>query len=104
MSATSRAFRLGAFVLATLLILAAGVFWIGSKRLLFASSYTLYADFDNVAGLSNGAEVHVGGFTQGAVKQIDLPHRSDQKIHVIHDSEESDTRRAQRRLCCHDQS
>ena len=83
MSSASRAFRLGLFVFTALLILAAGVFWVGSKRFLFTSTYTLYADFDNVAGLSDGAEVHVGGFTQGIVKHIDLPHRPDQKMRVI---------------------
>jgi phospholipid/cholesterol/gamma-HCH transport system substrate-binding protein len=85
MSPTSRAFRLGVFVVATLLIFAAGIFWIGSKRFLFSSTYTLNADFENVGGLSEGAEVHVGGLHQGSIKHIDLPHRPDQKVHVVMD-------------------
>ena len=57
----SKAFRLGAFIIATFLIFGAGIFWIGSKRFLFSSTYTLNADFENVAGLTDGAEVRVNG-------------------------------------------
>jgi hypothetical protein len=34
----SRAFRLGAFIVATLLIFGAGVFWIGGKQFMFSST------------------------------------------------------------------
>jgi len=78
-------FRLGVFVIAMLLIFAAGVFWIGSKQFLFTSTYHLNADFQNVAGLSNGAEVRVGGIHQGTVKRIDLPRRPDEKLRVLMD-------------------
>ena len=81
----SRSFRLGVFVLATLLIFSGGIFWIGSKQFLFSSTYTLNADFQNAAGLSNGAEVHVGGIHEGAVKRIDLPRRPDEKVRVVMD-------------------
>jgi len=57
----SRTFRLGAFIIATLLIFAAGVFWIGGKQFMFSSTYRLNADFRTVAGLPNGADVRVGG-------------------------------------------
>jgi phospholipid/cholesterol/gamma-HCH transport system substrate-binding protein len=79
----SRAFRLGAFILATLLIFAGGIFWIGSKQFLFSSTYHLDAEFPNVAGLSDAAEVRVGGIHQGTVKRIDLPPRPDQKVRVV---------------------
>jgi phospholipid/cholesterol/gamma-HCH transport system substrate-binding protein len=81
----SRAFRLGIFIVATLVILSAGVFLIGSKRFLFNSTYTLKADFQNVAGLNNGADVRVGGIHQGTVKEIDLPKRPDEKVTVVMD-------------------
>lgn len=80
-----RTFRLGVFVLATLLIFSGGIFWIASKRFLFTSTYTLNADFDNVAGLADGAEVHVAGLQEGAVRHIDLPHRPGEKVRVIMD-------------------
>jgi len=81
----SKAFRLGVFILATLLIFGGGVFWIGSKQFLFSSTYLLNADFQNVAGLTDGAEVRVGGIHQGTVKRIDLPPRPDQKVRVVMD-------------------
>src|SRR5207253_387098 len=67
----SRSFRLGAFIILALLIFAGGVFWIGNKRFVFTSTYRLNADFQNVAGLLNGAEVRVGGIPEGTVKRID---------------------------------
>src|SRR5271169_1663791 len=50
----SKAFRLGVFIVAMLLIFAAGVYWIGSKQFLFTSTYRLNAEFTNVAGLNGG--------------------------------------------------
>jgi len=79
----SRTFRLGVFIVSALLIFAAGVFWIGEKRFLFASTYRLNADFQNVAGLNGGAEVRVGGIHEGAVTQIQLPVRPNEKVRVI---------------------
>jgi len=78
----SRAFRLGIFIISTLLIFGAGVFWIGSREFLFSSTYRLNAEFQNVAGLIDGAEVRVGGIHQGTVKHIDLPRRPDAKVRV----------------------
>ena len=78
----SRAFRLGIFILAALAIFAAGVFWIGNSQFRFSSTYRLNADFQNVAGLAQGAEVRVGGVHQGTVHRIVLPQRPDQKILV----------------------
>src|SRR5260221_6670959 len=78
-------FRLGVFVIAMMLIFAGGVFWIGSKQFLFTSTYHLNADFQNVAGLSNGADVRVGGIHQGTVKRIDLLRRPDEKLRVLMD-------------------
>src|SRR5258705_13210214 len=79
----SKAFRLGAFIIVSLLIFAGGVFWIGSKRFLFSSTYTLNADFENVAGLTDGAEVRVNGIHEGSVKRKDLPRRPDAKVRVV---------------------
>ena len=56
----SRLARLGAFIVVTLAVLAAGVFVIGGKEYLFGSTYQLYAQFDNAAVLADGADVQVG--------------------------------------------
>jgi phospholipid/cholesterol/gamma-HCH transport system substrate-binding protein len=79
----SRAARLGAFILATLAILAAGTFIIGSKQYLFKSTYRLKAQFDNVEGLDAGGDVRVGGVHIGTVHDIELPHKPGEKVTVV---------------------
>src|SRR5271169_3055887 len=81
----SRAARLGAFIVATLAILVAGVFIIGSKQYLFSSTYQLRAQFDNVAGLDSGGDVRVGGVHSGTVRSIVLPHKPGEKVTVFMD-------------------
>jgi phospholipid/cholesterol/gamma-HCH transport system substrate-binding protein len=81
----SRTFRLGIFIVATLLMFAAGVFWIGNKQFLFHSTYRLQAEFQNVAGLNGGAEVRVGGIHEGTVRQIKLPMRPNEKVRILMD-------------------
>jgi phospholipid/cholesterol/gamma-HCH transport system substrate-binding protein len=81
----SRAARLGAFILATLAILAVGVFIIGSKQYLFSSTYQLKAQFDNVEGLDDGADVRLGGVHRGTVHSIVSPHKPGEKVTVVMD-------------------
>jgi len=81
----SRAARLGAFIVATLSILVAGIFVIGSKQYLFSSTYQLKAQFDNVEGLDAGGDVRVGGVHSGTVHSIVLPHKPGEKVTVIMD-------------------
>src|SRR5271166_2167027 len=81
----SRAARLGAFIVATLAILAAGIFIIGGKQYLFSSTYQLKAQFDNVEGLDAGADVRVGGVHSGTVRDIVLPHKPGDKVIVVMD-------------------
>jgi phospholipid/cholesterol/gamma-HCH transport system substrate-binding protein len=85
----SRVARLGAFIVLALAVLAAGVFIIGSKNYLFRSTYQLKAQFDNVAGLANGADVQVGGVHSGTVHSIDLPHKPGEKVTVVMDLDRS---------------
>jgi outer membrane protein OmpA-like peptidoglycan-associated protein len=79
----STAFRVGVLVVLAVLFLSIGVFLIGNKDLLFSSTYRLKADFQNVAGLNNGAEVRIGGIHQGTVKEIELPSQPDGKVTVV---------------------
>ncbi len=93
----SRTFRLGIFIVSTLLIFAAGVFWIGEKQYLFHSTYRLQAEFQNVAGLNGGAEVRVGGIHEGTVRQIQLPIGPNERVRVL-----MDMARATRSVIKHD--
>jgi phospholipid/cholesterol/gamma-HCH transport system substrate-binding protein len=79
----SRVARLGAFILFTFAVLAAGVFIIGSKAYLFRSTYQLKARFADVAGLAEGADVRVGGVHSGIVESIALPHRPGEEVTVV---------------------
>lgn len=83
----SQNLRLGMFIVITLAILATGVFLIGGRESMFRSSYKVKAEFDNVAGLNEGADVRVGGIRKGSVKKIQLPKRSDEKVTVVMDLE-----------------
>jgi len=79
----STAFRVGVLVVMALVFLSIGVFLIGNKDFLFSSTYRLKAEFQNVAGLNNGAAVRIAGIHQGTVKEIDLPSQPDGKVTVV---------------------
>ena len=79
----SRVARLGAFIVTALVVLAAGVFIIGSKEYLFSPTYNLKAHFENVAGLADGADVQVGGVHSGTVIAIELPKKPGDQVTVI---------------------
>ena len=76
------AVRVGVFIVAALAIFAAAIFLIGGKEFLFSHTYPVNAQFDTVAGLTEGAEVRVGGIHKGTVRRIDLPGRPDGKVTV----------------------
>src|SRR5260370_1288128 len=84
-----KALRLGIFIVATLITVGDGILWIGGREFRFTSTYRLYADFQNVAGLGDGATVRVGGIHQGTVRGILLPKRPDQKVRVEMDLREA---------------
>jgi phospholipid/cholesterol/gamma-HCH transport system substrate-binding protein len=79
----SRVARLGVFIVATLAVLATGVFIIGSKEYLFQSTYQLKAQFKNVVGLAEGADVQVGGVHSGTVTGIELPRKPGDEVTVV---------------------
>jgi phospholipid/cholesterol/gamma-HCH transport system substrate-binding protein len=81
----SQAFRLGLFIVTTLAVLVAGVFLIGNRESLFRPTYHVKAEFQNVAGLADGADVRVGGLHQGTVKRIQLPNQPTGKVTVTMD-------------------
>jgi phospholipid/cholesterol/gamma-HCH transport system substrate-binding protein len=85
----SRAARLGAFIILSLAILAAGIFIIGDRQYLFSSTYRLRAQFSTVVGMDEGAEVRVGGVHSGNVRRIELPKNPSDKITVLMDLKHS---------------
>jgi hypothetical protein len=85
----SRNFRLGAFIVFTLLVLAVGVFLIGNKEFMFRRTFPVKAAFQTVAGLNQGADVRLGGIRAGTVQRIDLPASVDDKVTVVMTMQES---------------
>jgi phospholipid/cholesterol/gamma-HCH transport system substrate-binding protein len=78
----TREFRLGLFIVVTLLILGTGVFLIGGRSSWFRGTYRVKAAFPNAAGLDPGAEVRVGGVHEGTVVAINLPKHAGESVTV----------------------
>ena len=67
----SRSVRLGAFIIATLAILIAGIFVIGGKQYLFTSTYELKAQFNDVVGLGlQNQPVHRMPLSRGQLADV----------------------------------
>src|SRR5579872_1636859 len=77
--------RLGVFVLVALAVLVWFVFLIGNAENRFGGTYRLRAEFQNVSGLEEGAEVRVGGLHSGTVRTIQLPAQPGGKLTVVMD-------------------
>lgn len=69
----SRLAAVGAFVVGGILLFAAGLFLIGDRRMLFSDTFTVYAEFAEIASLDNGAKVRVAGMDAGEVEEIRVP-------------------------------
>jgi phospholipid/cholesterol/gamma-HCH transport system substrate-binding protein len=64
--------KLGIFIFLGSVILVVIIFLLGNKDQLFASTFTVRANFKNTEGLRNGASVRFGGIDVGAVKNIQI--------------------------------
>lgn len=64
--------KLGIFIFLGSTLLVIGIFLLGNKDQLFASTFTVKTYFENIEGLRNGAPVRFGGIDVGAVKDIKI--------------------------------
>ncbi|MEL6614420.1 MAG: MlaD family protein [Bacteroidota bacterium] len=78
----ARQARLGLLVSLGLVALVAGIFIIGSQKNLFADTFTVRADFNDVAGLQSGADVFYNGISVGRVSSVQLPSAPGAPISV----------------------
>ncbi len=79
-----REFKIGIFLAGTLFILALFIFFVGDLSDLFRKEgYTLYADFDSVAGLEKSAVIRIAGVKAGFVKDIRLERGRAQVVMSI---------------------
>ncbi|MFA5187237.1 MAG: MlaD family protein [Patescibacteria group bacterium] len=65
-------FRVGMFVTAGLVLIMMIIFMIGGEHQFFQRDYTLYSNFDDIAGLRVGATVQLAGLKVGFVDGIRL--------------------------------
>ena len=75
-------FRVGIFVLVSVLAFLGTIYALGARARLFESRYTIYADFTQVAGLADGATVRLAGIQIGRVSNITLSSEPGGKVRV----------------------
>ncbi len=68
--AISKEMRVGAFVLAGLIVCGIVIFMIGDEKRLFDAKLTFHTSFSDVQGLKAGAPVRLGGIDIGAVSRV----------------------------------
>lgn len=71
-ASSSRKIKTGAFVVASLVLLLVLIFFIGKQQNLFTSTFSVYANFKNIAGLKTGNYVRFAGITVGTVDNIGI--------------------------------
>ena len=72
----------GAFVIGGLALFTVGLFMIGDRRLLFEDNFEVYAEFQRLNGLENGAVVRVAGMNAGEITAIEFPPGPSSKFRV----------------------
>jgi phospholipid/cholesterol/gamma-HCH transport system substrate-binding protein len=85
MASRSREIRVGLVILAAMLVLAAGVFLIGSKNNLFAHKTRYYVEFSSVSGLKPGSPVQLDGVDVGTIEKVVLsenPQKKDIRVWI----------------------
>lgn len=78
---TTSNIKLGLFVSVGLVFLIVSVYFIGSKKNLFSSTFKVYAVFNDVNGLQTGNNIRFLGIDIGTVKKITVI--SDSTINVL---------------------
>ena len=69
----TRLTTLGLFISIGAVLFVAGILLLGKKEKIFESTFPLYAEFNTVAGLREGAPVRLSGVEIGTVEKILLP-------------------------------
>ena len=81
-TATAQQLRVGAFVLAGLLVFGGLIYMLGRSAGLFERQYRLVASFGQTLGLIQGATVRLAGVAVGHVGEIRLPETGESKVRV----------------------
>src|SRR3954454_12656114 len=85
MSPRGREVRVGLVILAAILVLAAGIFLIGSKSNLFKHKIRYHTELNSVSGLKPGSPVQIDGVDVGTIEKVVLssdPRKSQIRVWV----------------------
>jgi phospholipid/cholesterol/gamma-HCH transport system substrate-binding protein len=78
----NRNWVVGVFVVAGLVLFTVGIYMVGDRHQAFAKHLEYYAEFKDLAGLSQGAKVRVGGMDAGEVVAIGVPDSPAMRFRV----------------------
>jgi phospholipid/cholesterol/gamma-HCH transport system substrate-binding protein len=74
--------KIGAFTFVGLLVLVLAIFFIGNRKNLFSSTFTVYGTFKNVNGLQVGNNVRFAGINVGVVQAINIVTDSAARVDI----------------------
>lgn len=72
--------KIGAFTFIGLVLLVLAIFFIGNRKNLFSSTFSVYGVFKNVNGLSVGNNVRFAGINVGVVQSINIVTDSSARV------------------------
>jgi phospholipid/cholesterol/gamma-HCH transport system substrate-binding protein len=75
--------RVGFFVLCGVMLLTAGIFYIGKQKNMFSPVIRVNASFKNISGLEVGNNVRFLGINVGTVDDISIANDSTAMVHMI---------------------
>jgi phospholipid/cholesterol/gamma-HCH transport system substrate-binding protein len=78
---TNEKLKLGIFVIIGLFIFIVAIYFIGQRQNIFAKTFSISTNFNNVNGLINGNNVRYSGINVGTVKSITMVN--DSTINVV---------------------
>ncbi len=82
---TSQKLKLGIFIIVGLLLFVVAIFLIGNRQNMFAKTFTISANFNNVNGLLKGNNVRYSGINVGTVKNIMMINDSTINVAMVID-------------------
>lgn len=71
-TSVSQKIRTGIFTVAGIVLLIAGIFFIGAKKNMFDKTFMIYGIFKNVGGLEQGNNIRFAGINAGTVEKINM--------------------------------
>lgn len=77
--------KLGIFVIAGLFIFIVAIYFIGNRQNMFAKTFSISANFNNVNGLIVGNNVRYSGINVGTVKNISMINDSIINVNMVID-------------------